>query len=452
MPLGLTVVRCRVLAVAAMAGPLLLSGGILAPQAHAKSIRQYEWHLDGMHADEMWKVSTGKGVTVAVVDTGVEDSYSELRGQVLPGKDFFSGGGKVTGDNDGHGTRMATLIAGTGGNGQGVYGLAPGSKILPLRIGDHDNELNPDFLSNISDAIRYAADSEAKVISISAAMPEDGVDKETRDSLQGSVDYAISKGKLIFAGTGNDGDKSNLPELPSAIPGVVGVGAVDKTATAIKSSTFGPQVALAAPGDDLITICGDERGGYCKSDGTSGATALASASAALIWSKHPSWTGNQILRVMMNTAGKPKSGKIPSDYIGYGVVRPRIALLEGTGDPGPADINPLTKKSYSSQSPSTTSGKQSASPTPSKSSSAQAAASDESDSNTGLWIALGVGAAVLIAAAVIIILIRRNRNNTQPPSGPAVPSAPPYQASWPPSGGTYGQYGPPAQPQNPPRL
>ena len=79
----------------------------------------------------------------------------------------------------------------------------------------------------------------------------------------------------------------------------------------------------------------------CTAEGTSYATAIASASAALIWSAHPTWTNNQVLRVMMETAGKPEDGKVPSEYLGYGIVRPRKVLLDKEGDPGPADVNPL---------------------------------------------------------------------------------------------------------------
>ena len=95
---------------------------------------------------------------------------------------------------------------------------------------------------------------------------------------------------------------------PAATPGVVGVGAIDKGGKTTAESQRGPQVDLAAPGEDIYAAC---TGGtqVCVSHGTSDATALASASAALIWSKHPDWTNNQVLRVLINTAGKAKSGK-----------------------------------------------------------------------------------------------------------------------------------------------
>ncbi len=109
----------------------MLSAG-LAPSATAIDAQSEQWYLSAMKADEMWKVSTGKGVKVAVVDTGVNPNTSSLKGQVLaeaPAAVAY----KATEDYDGHGTSMAELIAGTGAGG-GLKGLAPDAKIVPYRI------------------------------------------------------------------------------------------------------------------------------------------------------------------------------------------------------------------------------------------------------------------------------------------------------------------------------
>ncbi|UNO43987.1 S8 family serine peptidase [Streptomyces sp. MST-110588] len=283
-----------------------------------------------MQAERMWRTSTGEGVTVAVIDSGVNSSVPELRGQLVPGKDFSIQWRGANYDDDGHGTGMAMTIAAKR-IGDGAWGLAPGSKILPIRNAGENSAVN------MAKGIRYAADQGAKVINISqGGTPTDDI----KATLQPAVDYANNKGSLIFAATGNSGDKGNSPGYPSIIPGVVGVGAVDKSLTVTKFSTYGPQVALSAPGVDIPTRC-TKKLLDCMSRGTSQATAIASASAALIWSAHPSWTNNQVLRVMLQTAGKPTDGKVPSKYLGYGIVRPRKVLLDQEGDPGPADVNPL---------------------------------------------------------------------------------------------------------------
>ncbi|MGK5641517.1 type VII secretion-associated serine protease mycosin, partial [Streptomyces sp. URMC 126] len=324
--------RFRRAAVLGAATALFLVG---TGPARAETVRSLQWYLDGMRAEEMWKVSTGEGMTVAVIDTGVDDTLPDLRGQVLPGKDFLPSGGGAHKDTKGHGTAMGVIIAGTGKgpDGTGTRGLAPGAKILPLRVlSDTDGWLHED--EAVAKAIRYAADSPARIINMSFASPgkSDGMDEAIR--------YAVSKGKLLFAGAGNSAQKGNPVLYPAASPGVVAVGAIDKDARVTDESSRGPHVALAAPGDDMVHSCPGGTG-VCRSHGTSDASALASASAALLWSVHPDWTANQVLRVLINTAGGAKSGAKRTDSIGYGVVRPRIALKE-PGDPGPADVNPLT--------------------------------------------------------------------------------------------------------------
>ncbi len=122
--------------VATVALGLLLTGAAAVP-AHAEGMRGQQWFLDAMKAEQMWQISTGKGVTVAVIDTGVQADNPDLKGRVLPGRDFAVGQpGDAHTDYDGHGTGMAGLIAGTGAanGGNGTFGLAPGAKILPVRL------------------------------------------------------------------------------------------------------------------------------------------------------------------------------------------------------------------------------------------------------------------------------------------------------------------------------
>ncbi|MFD5202307.1 type VII secretion-associated serine protease mycosin [Streptomyces sp. NPDC058375] len=395
--------------------------GMPAP-AHADSIRSKQWHLDVMQADEMWASSTGEGVTVAVIDTGVDDSDPDLRGRVLKGKDLA---GRTPGDEhtdiDGHGTRMARLIAGTGerDGGVGEFGLAPGVKILPIRLSQKANneaESLKNFNRSTPEAIRFATDSGAKVINISMAV------ERGSQILDESVAYALSKGSLVFAGVGNDAHKGNKVMFPAATPGAVGVGAVGRDLARSDFSHYGPQVDLAAPGEEMIHAC-DGGTGLCEGNGTSGATALASASAALIWSKHPNWTNNQVLRVMLNTAGGPVSGKKRSDGIGYGIVRPRIAL-KTPGNPGPADVYPLPDLAIAaSKAPS---------PQPSKAadgaqdSKEPAAVATGEGGNTGLWLGLGAGAAVVVVGVATALVVRSRRREAVAAQAPPAWQQQPY--------------------------
>ncbi|MFD8969635.1 type VII secretion-associated serine protease mycosin [Streptomyces sp. NPDC059568] len=417
----------------------LLLAGVAATPAHAETVRSRQWHLDVMKAEEMWRTSTGEGVTVAVIDSGV-DPEPDLEGQVLPGKDFSVKPGDERDDFGNHGTGMAALIAATGKShgGDGAFGLAPGAKILPIRV---DLSAGRRGDEKQAEAIRYAADSAAKVINISLGSPYDG------PAVREAVKYALGKGKLIFAAVGNDG-QYGATQYPAATPGVVGVGAVDKDIKATEASQVGPEVDLAAPGINIITACAGATG-LCNAGGTSDATALTSASAALIWSKYPDWTNNQVLRVMLNTAGGPTSGAERNDYVGYGMVRPRIALTD-PGDPGPADEYPLPDlAAAASKAPSPeASASQEAGNGDKTEQPAPAAVSDDGG-NTGLWIGLGIGAALLIGAAVAVPLIRSRRRATAPPQHPPafapVPhQQPPYPHQQPQQYGPQ-QYGPPPQ-------
>ncbi|MGX1670211.1 type VII secretion-associated serine protease mycosin [Streptomyces sp. NPDC055400] len=405
---------------------MLLAGVATAP-AHADSIRSQQWYLDAMQANGMWKTSTGKGVTVAVIDTGVDRNHPDLRGRILIGKDLApaSQSGDEYTDYEGHGTGMAALIAGTSayGGGQGSLGLSPGAKILPIRLPDameasSEAESSAEFLDALVKGIRYAADEGAKVINISQAQAQGS------PQLSAAVDYALKKGSLIFAGTGNSGNKGNTLEYPAATPGVVGVGAIGKDLHRTSWSTYGKQVDISAPGEAMVHACTGKTG-FCKTYGTSDATAIASASAALIWAKHPDWTNNQVLRVMLNTIGGPTDGAKRNDAIGYGIVRPRIAL-KTPGDQGPADKYPLPD--YPAPEVITY-------PSPKASGAATSTVGKESDSNASLGIGIGVGAAVLIGAGVAVPLVRRRqRRVTQSPPAmpPYVPGGPQHPAYAPP--------------------
>ncbi|MFD9488255.1 S8 family serine peptidase [Streptomyces sp. NPDC059991] len=394
---------------AAVAAALACSVGT-APAALADDMRSKQWYLDAMDADAMWKVSTGKGITVAVLDSGVR-SEPELAGRVLEGRDFTGSGGSGK-DSDGHGTDMAVTISGSGASG-GVKGLAPDAKILSVRVAVKDHEFGG--MHRLAEAIRYTADTDARVINISRAGDYPGV--KEKQELASAVDYALSKGKLIFAGSGNGGDKGNPVEYPAATPGVVAVGSVGTDGKLSKFSSTGSHVGLAAPGDKIPAHCSDGNG-YCEARGTSYATALTSATAALIWSAHPGWTGNQVLRVMMETAGH--NGKVPSQYIGYGTVRPAQVLLKGNGNPGPADVNPLLAArgagagagtSTTSPSPADTADKGAGGGDQEKPQAGKAADSGSEDKDSAPWtvIAIIAAAAVLIGGAFAAVRVRNKR-------------------------------------------
>jgi type VII secretion-associated serine protease mycosin len=378
-----------------------------APAALAADVQSKQWYLSAMQAEEMWKVATGAGIKVAVIDSGVNSSVPSLKGQVLKGLDATGAEGDEHDDYRGHGTTMAELIAGSG-EGGGLKGLAPDAKIIPLRITDtqfqNEHSVNA---HDTEDAIRAAADSDAQIISMSfgSEFPTDG-ERE-------AVKYAQSKGKLVFAGVGNNAEGNNKAQYPAAYLQVVGVSSADREGRVAEYSQNGNIVDIAAPGDDIPRWCDSTFKSYCDGDGgTSAATAIASASAALVWSAHPDWTANQVLNVLFDTASRDWEKGTLSKYLGHGLIRPSMNILKGKGAPGDPDISPLTKEKTSgsagSAAPSASASSQPANKEEADDA-AMAGSSTEKGDDSQLGLILGGVAVVLVLGGAGFAFARKRR-------------------------------------------
>ncbi|MFC8918964.1 S8 family serine peptidase [Streptomyces sp. NPDC057116] len=398
----------------AVAGAWTVAFGGTATAATITDPQSKQWYLDAMNADDIWKSVTGEGVTVAVIDSGVNPSTPSLKGQVLKGVDFTGVKGEAWDDFDGHGTSMAELIAGTG-KGGGLKGLAPGAKIIPYRVSNTELQ-NKEKVNafDLEQAIKAAADSKAKIINVS--MGSEYYSSEVRDA----VEYVQSKGKLLFAGAGNNGKKGNKLQYPASYPEAIAVAGSGPDGKVSEYSQHGESIDIAAPADDIPGWCDPNFTSYCDGDGgTSSATALASASAALIWSKHPDWTANQVLRVMLETAARGEDWKpgTVSNYLGHGIVRPGAHINRGLGKPGDPNISPLTNKQVggnTGSSPAPSAPASSQAPTSKPGSDAVVAGSSEETrkaeggSNVGLIV--GAAAGVVVLAGAGYALARRRRS------------------------------------------
>jgi type VII secretion-associated serine protease mycosin len=375
-------------------------------------MRSKQWYLDAMHAEEIWKKTTGEGITVAVIDTGVNSSTPSLKGKVLKGLDTTGVKGEATDDYTGHGTTMAELIAGSG-EGGGLKGLAPGAKILPLRVSNTKLQNKESVNAHDErDAIRAAADSDAQIISMSF-----GSEFMTQENIE-AVKYAESKGKLFLAAVGNSAKKGNKPSYPANYPEVAGVAATDRDGRVAEYSQHGDFVDIAAPGNDIPYWCDSSFTRYCDGDGgTSAANALASASAALIWSAHPDWTANQVLRVMFESAARPEGSKegTLSNYLGHGIVRPNAHITRGLGKPGDANLSPLTNKRTSgaapagSTAPSSPTESQAPKDKPVSDAAVAGAGKKTADGGNRTGFILGGAAVVVVLAGAVFVVVRRRR-------------------------------------------
>ncbi|AYV32861.1 Subtilisin (plasmid) [Streptomyces sp. ADI95-16] len=354
-------------------------------------------YLKVMKAEELWKVADGSGITVAVVDSGFKEVPGVPSESVLPGLSVMEPPVEQPDkkyspheDVSGHGTTMTAAIVGDGSGG-GPKGLAPGAKVMPVRT-SMGTLMAWAVGAEGAKGIRLAADNGAKIINLSWG------DYYGYERLKSAVEYAQSKGVLVFAAMGNEGEGNNAFNLITMAPGVIGVGAIDEKAVALKLSSYGPETDLSAYGSKAPIRC-KENTAWCIADGgTSYASALASASAALVWSAHPDWTANQVARVLIETAGGPKDGSKRSDRIGYGAVRPRMVLLEKAGNPGAPDVDPLAPVPTNTPTPTPSTGQTAAAPA--KAASAEAGLPWQ-------WLALGAVVAAGLGLAGTLIVKRR---------------------------------------------
>ncbi|MEU7379416.1 type VII secretion-associated serine protease mycosin [Streptomyces sp. NPDC042207] len=298
--------------------------------AHADSIRSQQWGLDAMHTQEAWRTTQGKGITVAVLDTGVDDDHPDLRGNVLPGKDMI-GFGARRGDRPWarHGTAMAGIIAGHGhgpGNADGVLGIAPEARILPVRvILEEDDSARGKARSSrgnaLAEGIRWATDHGADVINLSLGDDSDSAHPEPAEDE--AVQYALGKGAVVVASAGNGGEKGDHVSYPAAYPGVIAATAVDRFGTRASFSTRRWYATVSAPGVDVVIADPDQR--YYEGWGTSAASAFVSGAVALIRAAHPGLTPAQIKKLLEDTArNAPAGGR--DDSRGFGMIDPAAAI------------------------------------------------------------------------------------------------------------------------------
>ena len=263
-----------------------------------------------MGGEIIGKGRDGDGILVAVLDTGVDDSNPSLAGQTFGGYDIVNDMAFVT-DKNGHGTACASLIAGKGGEG-GVLGAAPKAKILPVKVMD-DSGKSDGFA--IAKGIVYAVEKGAKVINLSL----DTTSETTL--LDSAIDYALGKGVLVVAASGNEGKEGE--NYPSTVDGVLCVGAVDGEKWKAAFSNYGPKVDLVAPG--VLVAAAAPAGGVVLMSGTSSAAPLVSGAAANVWSENPNWSAEKVAEKLMAEAddlGSPGA----DDWYGAGLVNLYRAL------------------------------------------------------------------------------------------------------------------------------
>jgi serine protease len=276
-----------VLSRALIAAAMLLVAA--APALAADEFRDQQWGLAMVHAEEAWPTSTGVGAVVAVIDTGVQRDHPDLGGRLVGGFDYVGNDpeGSDTDpnpeDGNGHGTHVTGIIAANRDNSEGIAGVAPGARVMPIRVLDDNGE---GFADDTIKGIDYAIDHGAHVINLSLGdfVPLQSTVFPDR-AYEEALERALDAGIVVVLAAGNNGFvKCENPDVED----VLCVGAVDRTPMRAMYSSFGSNVDLMAPGgsclggsseDVLSTVIHSDYDSFC---GTSQAAPHVAGVAALL--------------------------------------------------------------------------------------------------------------------------------------------------------------------------
>jgi membrane-anchored mycosin MYCP len=339
--------------------------------------------------------ATGKGIRVAVVDSGVDAGHPQLSGHVTAGKDFLHGDPSARQDCVGHGTAVASIIAAQPAADTGFQGLAPDATIVPVRISEQE-EVDGKAVGDqgspaqFAQAIDWAVDvGKVQVINLSVVMRDDD------DRVAAAVRRAHDKGVVVVAAAGNHATDGNPVPFPAGDRGVIGVGAITTGGVRADFSQRGGYVDLVAFGQP-VTVAG-RRSGHDSVQGTSFSTPFVAATAALILQRFGRLSPDEVLHRLQATAD-PAPGGARSDEYGAGLLNPYRALTETLG---PANRPPAAPVVMRAGDPA-----------------ARARAARRADSRHAavVFAAVGGGAVLLIGAAAVVA--RQGRRRGWRPAGP----------------------------------
>ena len=267
------------------------------------------WHLEKIDAPSAWETSMGEGVTVAVLDTGVDEDHPDLFGQTVPGWNTYDNNAD-TSDVYGHGTKVAGVVAAASDNAIGVTSIAWDALIMPVRISRPDGYA---YISDIAQGIAWAADNGAQVANIS-------YDVSSSLTIKNAAFYMKERGGVVVVSAGNRGTYQSTQPSPA----LISVGATSSSDVRASFSSYGEYLDLVAPGIGIYTT---QRGdGYSAPSGTSFSSPVVAAVVALMMSVNPALNPDQIDTILKETVDD--LGNEGNDiYYGSGRVNAVAAVL-----------------------------------------------------------------------------------------------------------------------------
>ncbi len=318
------------------AAALLVSGVVLpASPAWADDIRDRQYWISDYGIDRAWEVTRGAGVTIAIIDTGIDATHRDLQGAVVGGTDVSGigspNGQTPVGRDSEHGTLVASLAAGRGhSRNSGVIGAAPEASILSVSMAFEGGTRPGD--EQIARAVRWSVDNGADIISLSLT-------RNTRDwptSWDEAFSYAESRNVVVIAAAGNRGSGTEAVGAPATMPGVLTVGGVTRSQVAsTRASSQGITIGVMAASENLVGAVPGDR--YNIWAGTSGATPIVAGIAALVRAAHPELDAANVINRILTTA-RPQTERTPDPLYGYGIVDAFAAV---TADVPRVSTNPL---------------------------------------------------------------------------------------------------------------
>lgn len=297
------------------------------------------WGATKIGAPTAWDDSTGAGIVVAVLDTGVYAGHPDLAGQVIAGWNAYDNN-TDTADVYGHGTKVAGVVAMAANNGIGSAGVAHDASIMPIRISDLNGT---GYYSTTANGLYWAADHGARVANISY----NGMAGSA--AVVAAADYLRGKGGVVVLSSGNTGAASTT----AASDKLLVVGATDSNDVVASFSTYGPNVDLSAPGVGIYTTT--YGGGYANASGTSFACPMTAATVALMFGANPALAAADVETILFDTArdlGAP--GR--DDYYGYGRIDAAVAAAltataQDNSAPAVSVVDPLEGQTVSGTVP-----------------------------------------------------------------------------------------------------
>ncbi len=275
-----------------------------------------QWNLKMIGMEQAWQSGlTGKGVRVAIIDTGVSTQTGDINSErLLAGKSFVDSVDS-TEDTMGHGTFVAGIIGATKDNGVGIAGIAPGVTIVPLRTSTDGKSTDRQSVNAV-----YAAvdDFDCDIINISfgSKLPQTG--------MRAALQYAVSKGVIVICACGNSGDESAF--YPASFPEAIGVGSINENLEKSSFSHINSSVFVTAPGEDIVSL-NLTNGVVRKASGSSYSTPVVTGIAALLREAHPEMTNDQFKEILQASSRDLGSEGYDTSF-GWGLVQAPEAICE----------------------------------------------------------------------------------------------------------------------------